>query len=111
MNRRRLFLGITPIALTVLAFALAFTGTAAAHSGGTTTTRYQAKWQVQDILREDYGWYAFDVRCGSSTWTVGKHFPCTFTRLGRRYIVCYHSLDYDYGMITPYQSWSCKKYY
>jgi hypothetical protein len=60
---------------------------------------------------DEYNWFVTDVRCGSFTWTYAIHFPCTFTRLGYRYIVCYHSLDYDYGVVTPYQSWSCKKWY
>ena len=60
---------------------------------------------------DDYNWFVTDVRCGSPTWTVAIHFPCTFTRFGSRYIVCYHSLDYDFGIVTAYNSWSCKKFY
>lgn len=82
-----------------------------AHFGSYMTTRYNAQWNVRDILWDDYGWFVSSVRCGSSTWTVGIHFPCTFNRLGSRYIVCYHSLDYDYGIVTSYRSWSCRKWY
>lgn len=101
----------------VLALAVAalicLTGAAAAsaHTGGVSTTRLSAQWDVKDIMWDDYGWYVSYVRCGSSSWIVGIHFPCTFTRLGRRYTVCYHSIDYDYGEVTNYNRYSCGKWY
>ena len=86
-------------------------GSASAHYDGSATTRINAQWQVRGILSDEYGWYVSDVRCGSTTWTYAIHFPCSFTRLGSRYIVCYHSLDYDYGEITRYSQYSCQKFY
>jgi len=75
------------------------------------TSRYNAQWQVRDIMQDEYSWFVFDVRCGSVSWSFGIHFPCTFTHFGSRYIVCYHSLAYDYGIITPYNALTCHKWY
>jgi len=86
-------------------------GSASAHNGGYSTSRLNVQWQVRSILADDYGWYVSDVRCGSSTWMFGVHFPCSFTRLGSRYLVCYHSIDDDYGEITNYSRYSCNKWY
>jgi hypothetical protein len=98
------------LALVVASLGLAITAQASAHSGGYLTNRFNAQFQVRSLLMDE-GWYVTNLRCGSSSWIVGIHFPCTFNRLGRSYIVCYHSLDYDYGTITAYNRWSCKKYY
>lgn len=107
---RRGRLGLLTAVVGILATS-AVTSSALAHYDGIMTTRYNAQWQVRGILSDEYGWYVSDVRCGSSTWTVGKHFPCSFTRLGSRYIVCYHSIDYDYGELTRYSQYTCKKWY
>jgi hypothetical protein len=89
---------------------LTMASSATAHSGGYFTNRYSATIQARYVLM-DMGWYPRNLRCGSSSWTVGKHFPCTFTRIGRQYIVCYHALDYDFGVITSYNRFTCTKYY
>lgn len=97
--------------LLALAITVLMPGSPAnAHSGGRVTTRFQAKMQVRQILW-DNGWFVTRLRCGSPTWTVGIHFPCTFRRFGSDYIACYHSLDYDYGVLTQYRRWSCRKWY
>jgi hypothetical protein len=98
-------------AMTVAGVGLVSAEPASPHGGGAVTTRLNAHWQVRDILRDEYGWFVYGVRCGSSTWRVGVHFPCSFTRLGREYLVCYHSIDYDYGEVTNYSRYTCHKWY
>jgi hypothetical protein len=94
----------------VSVLALALAASSGAHGGGYYTTRYNAQMQVRSLLM-DNGWFVTDLRCGSLSWTTGIHFPCSFRRLGRSYLVCYHSLDYDYGTITAYNRYSCSKFY
>lgn len=102
---------ITGLVLATLATSATLTTGASAHSRGYMTTRYSAQWEVRDILLDEYGWYATNVRCGSSSWSVGIHFPCRFSRLGSQYIVCYHSVDGDYGYVTSYSRYSCNRWY
>jgi hypothetical protein len=83
---------------------------ATAHNGGTMVSRIQAEWTVRDLLW-DRGVVPRNLKCGSRGWTFGVHFPCTFERFSRVYIVCYHSIDYDFGYITSYNRLTCRKYY
>src|SRR5262245_27790882 len=94
----------------MLAACLPFASGASAHPGGPLVNRFSAQMEVRSIMSDNYGWYVSNVTCGGSSWIVGRHFPCSFTRLGRSYLVCYHSIDYNYGIVTAYNRYSCNQY-